>query len=150
MYQTWSENVKWCILGYELRELFLKFFGTVSKENRSLLVTIATVAGENFSQFTTKHFLSWCYFCKQELSHRLGTWDIVLFLEHFLLFAFSWQQGPKFEHIPTFFCGSVNFSFISIYWQILKLVLFYLPKIYWFKEKGVIKKCSYVIHRKLS
>ena len=39
----------------------------------------------------------------------------IFFLEDFPLFAFPWQQGPKFGHIPTFFSGSVNFSFISIY-----------------------------------
>ena len=123
--------------------VFLKFFGTVFKENRFLLVTIATIVNENFPQFISKHFLSWWYFCKQKLYQRLGTWDI--FLEDFLLLAFPWKQGPKFGHIPTFFCGSVNFIFISIYWQIFKVVLFYLPKIYCFKEKGVMKS-SYVIH----
>ena len=116
--------------------VFLKFFGTVSKENKFLLVTIATVVKENFPRFISKYFLCWCYFCEQNF--LTGLEHDIFFLEDFLLFAFPWQQGPKFGHIPTFFCGSVNFSFISIYWQIFKVVLFYLPKIYCFKEKGVM------------
>ena len=92
--------------------MFLKIFGTVSKENRFLLVTIGTVVKESFLNsyqiifypdviFTNKNFL-------RGLKHE------TFFLEDFLLFAFPWQQGPKFGHIPTFFCGSINFSFISI------------------------------------
>ena len=127
--------------------VFLKFFGTVSKENKFLLVTIATVVKENFPRFISKYFLCWCYFCEQNF--LTGLEHDIFFLEDFLLFAFPWQQGPKFGLIPTFFCGSVNFSFISIYLQIFKGVLFYLPKIYCFKEKGVIMKSSYVIHLKV-
>ena len=72
----------------------------------------------------------------------------ICFLEDFLLFALPWQRGPAFEHIPTFFYGSVNFRFISIYRQIFKVALFYLPKIYCFRERGAIMKSSYVIHPK--
>ena len=56
--------------------MFLKFFGTVSKENRLLLVIITTVVKESFPQFISKYFLFWCCFCKQKLYQRLGTWDI--------------------------------------------------------------------------
>ena len=117
--------------------VFLKFFGTVSKENMFLSRMIFLNSYQSIFYadviFANKNFLT-------VLKHE------IFFLKDFLLLAFPWQQGPKFGHIPTFFCGSVNFSFISIYWQIFKVVLFYLPKIYCFKEKGVIMKSSYVIY----
>ena len=115
--------------------MFLKIFGTVSKENRFLLATIATVVKEIFPQFISRYFLS-CYFCRQNF--LTGLEGEIFFLEDFLLFVFPWQEGPQFGHIPTFFCGFVNFSFISTYWQIFKLVLFYLRKIYCFKEKVLL------------
>ena len=44
LYQTWSEVVKLCTLGYELR----KIFGTASKEIRFLLIIIGIIIKENF------------------------------------------------------------------------------------------------------
>ena len=86
--------------------MFLKFFGTVSKENMFLSRMIFLNSYQSIFYadviFANKNFLT-------VLKHE------IFFLKDFLLLAFPWQQGPKFGHIPTFFCGSVNFSFISIY-----------------------------------
>ena len=126
--------------------VFLKFFGIASKENRFLLVTIATVLKENFPQFISKYFLCWCYFCKQKLSQRLRTWD--MFSRRFSIVCIAMATGSSIWAYATFFYGSVNFGFMSIYRQIFKVALFYLPKIYCFKERGSIMKSSYVIHPK--
>ena len=72
-------------------------------------------------------------------------WNMRYFFRRFSIVCISMETGPKIWTCTSIFCGSVNFSFISIYWQIFKVVLFYLPKIYCFKEKGVMKS-SYVIH----
>ena len=128
--------------------VFLKLFGTVSKENRSLLVTIATIAKENFPQFISKHFLSWCYFCKQKLSHRLGTWDI--FSRTFSIVCIFMATTPKIWTYTNIFLWFCKFQFYIYILTNIQTCVVYLPKIYCFKEKGVIKKSSYVIHRKLS
>ena len=100
-----------------------KIFWHCMQGKQTFLVAMATVVKKIFSQLKSKCFLPW-YFLPRGLKHE------IFFLEDFLLFAFPWQQGLKFGHIPTIFCGSVNFSFISIYWQIFKVVLFCLSKIF--------------------
>ena len=93
--------------------MFLKFFGTVSKENRFLLVTIATIVKEIFLNSYQSIFYPDVIFANKNF--LTGLEHEIFFLEDFPLFAFPWQQGSKFGHIPAFFSGSVNFSFISIY-----------------------------------
>ena len=126
--------------------VFLTFFGTVSKENRFLLVTIATVAYENFPQFISNYFLSWRYFYKQKLSQRLGTWDI--FSRRFSIVCISMATGRKIWTYTKIFLLFCKFQFYIYIVTNFKVVLFYLPKIYCFKEKGVIMKSTNVIHLK--
>ena len=106
LYQTWSENMSRIWIH---EEIVSKFFGTVSKENRFLLVTIATVVKENFSQFISKYFLSWCYFYKQKLSQRLGTWDI--FSRRFSIVCISMATGPKIWTYTNNFLWFCKFQF---------------------------------------
>ena len=85
--------------------VFLKFFGIASKENRFLLVTIATVLKENFPQFISKYFLCWCYFCKQKLSQRFRTWDI--FSRRFSIVCIAMATGSciwAYTNIFLWFC----------------------------------------------
>ena len=89
--------------------VFLKFFGTVSKENRFLLVAIATVVKDNFPQFISKYFLYWCYFCKQKLSHSLETWDI--FSGRFSIGCISMATGPKIWTYTNIFLWFCKFQF---------------------------------------
>ena len=51
--------------------------------------------------------------------------------------------------IYQYFFWFCKFQFYIYILKIFKVVLFYLPKIYYFKEKGVIMKSSYVIHQVL-
>ena len=88
---------------------FLKFFGTVSKENRFLLVTIGTVVKESFPQFISNYFLSWCYFYKQKLSQRLETWDI--FSWRFSIVCISMATGPKVWTYTNIFLWFYKFQF---------------------------------------
>ena len=81
--------------------VFLKFFGIASKENKFLLVTIATVLKENFPQFISKYFLCWCYFCKQKLSQRLPTWD--MFSRRFSIVCIAMATGSSIWAYTTFF-----------------------------------------------
>ena len=83
--------------------VFLKFFCTVSKENRFLLVT-TPCQGKSSS----KYFLC-CYFCKQKLSHRLGTWDI--FCRRFSIICISMARGPN---IFLWFCKFQFYIYILI------------------------------------
>ena len=106
LYQTWSENMSRIWIH---EEIVSKFFGTVSKENRFLLVTIATVVKENFSQFISKYFLSWYYFYKQKLSQRLGTWDI--FSRRFSIVCISMATGPKIWTYTNNFLWFCKFQF---------------------------------------
>ena len=106
LYQTWSENMSRIWIH---EEIVSKFFGTVSKENRFLLVTIATVVKENFSQFISKYFFSWCYFYKQKLSQRLGTWDI--FSRRFSIVCISMATGPKIWTYTNNFLWFCKFQF---------------------------------------
>ena len=89
--------------------MFLKFFGTVSKENRFLLATIATVVKEIFPQFILSYFLSWCYFCRQKLSHRLGTWGI--FSRRFSIVCISMATGPTIWTYTNIFLWFYKFQF---------------------------------------
>ena len=92
--------------------VFLTFFGTVSKENRFLLLTIATVVKENLPQFISKYFLSWWYFYKQRLSQRLGTWDI--FSRRFSIVCISMTTGnlytDKFSRLCFSICAKYTVS----------------------------------------
>ena len=85
--------------------VFLTFFGTVSKENRFLLVTIATVVKENFPQFISKYFLSWWYFYKQKLSQRLGTWDVLS--RRFSIVCISMATGNLYTDKFSRLCCSI-------------------------------------------
>ena len=109
--------------------VFLKFFGTASKENMFLSRMIFLNSYQSIFYadviFANKNFL-------RGFEHE------IFFLEDFLLFALPWQRGTAFEHIPIFFYGSVNFGFISICRQIFRVGLFYLPRIYCFRERGAI------------
>ena len=111
-----------------------KIFWHCMQGKQTFFVDMATNVKEIFSQLKSKYFFTLIFFTK-----RFGTWDI------FSIVCISMATKPKIWTCTNIFCDSVNFSFISIYWQIFKVVLFYLPKIYCFKEKGVIMKSSYVI-----
>ena len=115
--------------------MFLKIFGTVSKENRFLLATIATVVKEIFPQFISRYFLS-CYFCRQKLSHRLGRWDI--FSRRFSIVCISMARGPTIWTYTNIFLWFCKFQFYIYVLTNFKLVLFYLRKIYCFKEKVLL------------
>ena len=74
--------------------VFLKFFGTVSKENMFLSRMIFLNSYQSIFYadviFANKNFL-------RGFEHE------ICFLEDFLLLALPWQQGPAFEHIQHFF-----------------------------------------------
>ena len=94
--------------------VFLKFFGIASKENRFLLVTIATVLKENFPQFISKYFLCSCYFCKQKLSQRLRTWD--MFSRRFSIVCIAMATGSSiwaYTNIFLWFCEFQIYIYIQ-------------------------------------
>ena len=73
--------------------VFLKFSGFVSKDNRFLLVAIATVVKENFPQFKITLFFILMLFLQTKTFSEVGTGDI--FSRRFSVVCISMATEPK-------------------------------------------------------